>query len=1370
MVVKQLATKIVAVALTVSMSVLPAAPGTKASAASVSDITGNWAEKQITQWMDSGLISGYPDGTFQPNRPVTRAELVALINKSFGFTEEKEIGFKDVDQSKWHYTELKKAAAAGYISGYADGTFGPDKKVSRQEFAVMVGKLLQLQGSGSANGFQDQGQMAAWGKEAIGAVLDNGIMSGYDGNKFLPNAPATRGEAVVILDRSLQLRGDKTAYNQPGTYGPESGSRTVNHNVEVQAAGVTLQNMVINGNLLLGEGIGEGEAYLSNVTVTGTVIVSGGGANSVHIQNSKIGQVTVNKKSGNVRVIAEGTTNIREVALQSGAIIQTAGSAEVAAVNLLKELPQGARISLEGSFSTVNVAAKKITLDIPGGQIQSLNVAKEAEGGTISLKAKVAELVLNAAAEIKGGGSVGSAIVNAPGVSFEQAPGKLAAGKDAANIKVKVGGQERTVSSAPAQATVSPAAVVGGGGGGGGGAAPAPVSSELAATPVPTATPDASPLASPAIPTPTPTPTPEASPSASPVESATPAPTPTASPTASPTAVPTVSPSPEPTASSTAEPTFAPSPTPVVTPSFPAEVPVEISGKVVYADQTPVLDGILLLRDVEPHMSNEGYNAAKIVNGTFTIKLKKGSYNAYGIREEGSQKIFAYSDFTFEVKEGGTNPNLLVVKVHKVNVSGTVTFEDGSPVRYGVLNIKSAESSNGVIPSQNLSVIDGRFTLALPDGSYSVSSINDYSTQRILTADYNFTVKEGKSIPDPLRIVIQEKTLKGSVVYENGELINSGELRFIEPSLHFYATTSIQNGQYTIKLPLGTYTVDVYDSEIGDIRHQVNTITVTKELPSEIQANLVVKDYNVTGTLVYKDGTKPEDGDLNIRRSITSATYDYYYPNVRDGVFNFYAEDGDYEVFYYRNHNSGYKALSYKFSVANGKITQTKPLVIELRNSVRGVVQYEDGTRVGDGRVEIWSVSEATYRTVYLTNGEFKMDLPDGQYKVSSYYNYDLSTTTELTYTFTVEDSLTEPSPLVIQIHRNVSGTVYYEDGKPGKSGKLYIRQVVSDDVYKYTSAPVQNGEFSLRLTDGNYEVYGYSDEDASNSRNFSYNFKVIDGVTYPSSLQLVLKSNNVSGNIVYAGGDQELTGKLSLRNTVTGAVYWDHFDVKDGFFSFYLPDGSYQLSSYRGTENWPLSYAFTVTNGKSDPEKLQVFLTKLSGTVIFENGMPMDEYGTLNIRRSATAVTYATYEYVPVIAGQFKVNLSEGDYEVVSYSPSSSATEPIGLRFTIAQGEVNPNPLIITLKNRNVLGTVQYTNGEVVPDGWLYIRSDSNGYYNRIEIRNGKINVNLPDGQYNINNYESFSHMINIPVNFSFEVFDGKLSTSPLAIIIERP
>lgn len=97
-------------------------------ASEVSDIQGSWAEAQISKWMEKGLISGYPDGGFKPDHSITRAELVALINKSFGFVELGERSFKDVKASDWYYSSLLAANAAGYIQGYSDGSFGPNKR------------------------------------------------------------------------------------------------------------------------------------------------------------------------------------------------------------------------------------------------------------------------------------------------------------------------------------------------------------------------------------------------------------------------------------------------------------------------------------------------------------------------------------------------------------------------------------------------------------------------------------------------------------------------------------------------------------------------------------------------------------------------------------------------------------------------------------------------------------------------------------------------------------------------------------------------------------------------------------------------------------------------------------------------------------------------------------------------------------------------------------------------------------------------------------------------------------------------------------------------------------------------------------------
>lgn len=241
-------------------------------ASKVSDIQGSWAEAQISKWMEKGLISGYPDGGFKPDHSITRAELVALINKSFGFVELEERSFKDVKASDWYYSSLLAANAAGYIQGYSDGSFGPNKKVTRQEFAVIVSKLLALPSSDSANKFSDTSTSPLWSKVAIGSVYDKGIMSGYSDNTFHPESFTTRAEAVVILDRSLTIKGESSfgtlSYDIAGTYGPATGEEKVSQNVIINSSDVTLQNMTILGNLLLAEGIAEGEVFLKMFLLT----------------------------------------------------------------------------------------------------------------------------------------------------------------------------------------------------------------------------------------------------------------------------------------------------------------------------------------------------------------------------------------------------------------------------------------------------------------------------------------------------------------------------------------------------------------------------------------------------------------------------------------------------------------------------------------------------------------------------------------------------------------------------------------------------------------------------------------------------------------------------------------------------------------------------------------------------------------------------------------------------------------------------------------------------------------------------------------------------------------------------------------------
>ncbi|MGI6144056.1 MAG: S-layer homology domain-containing protein, partial [bacterium] len=77
---------------------------TAAFAASFKDVEGHWAQQQIETWLQKGLVSGYPDGTFRPNQPVTRAEFVTFVNRAFGIKAAGgEEVFSDVPASAWFF-------------------------------------------------------------------------------------------------------------------------------------------------------------------------------------------------------------------------------------------------------------------------------------------------------------------------------------------------------------------------------------------------------------------------------------------------------------------------------------------------------------------------------------------------------------------------------------------------------------------------------------------------------------------------------------------------------------------------------------------------------------------------------------------------------------------------------------------------------------------------------------------------------------------------------------------------------------------------------------------------------------------------------------------------------------------------------------------------------------------------------------------------------------------------------------------------------------------------------------------------------------------------------------------------------------------
>ncbi|QSF44730.1 S-layer homology domain-containing protein [Paenibacillus tianjinensis] len=184
------------------VTMLFGALGSVSAAPAAKDIQGHWAQNQLQDWLNKGYLQGYADGTVKPNKPITRGEYVALVNRLFGFTETASIAFKDLKSSNWAYSEVAKAVKAGYIGGYENNTFRSASPLTRQEAAVITAKLLSLDTSNTSLTFKDSAQIASWAKGAVAAAAAKNIINGYPDGTFGPKRPLTRAEAVGIIGNS----------------------------------------------------------------------------------------------------------------------------------------------------------------------------------------------------------------------------------------------------------------------------------------------------------------------------------------------------------------------------------------------------------------------------------------------------------------------------------------------------------------------------------------------------------------------------------------------------------------------------------------------------------------------------------------------------------------------------------------------------------------------------------------------------------------------------------------------------------------------------------------------------------------------------------------------------------------------------------------------------------------------------------------------------------------------------------------------------------------------------------------------------------------------------------------------------------------
>ncbi len=154
-----------------------------------------------------GYMNGYPDGKFRPDKGVTRAEMASIL-VNIGAVKSKSQnggGFLDVPNSFWAANAIEQVRNAGLMNGYLDGNFKPNGNITRGEMAAIIFNYLKLSDDGALAGFSDVTEQY-WASGIIAAVNKAGIMAGYPDGTFQPQKVLTRAEAVTILNRLFNLK------------------------------------------------------------------------------------------------------------------------------------------------------------------------------------------------------------------------------------------------------------------------------------------------------------------------------------------------------------------------------------------------------------------------------------------------------------------------------------------------------------------------------------------------------------------------------------------------------------------------------------------------------------------------------------------------------------------------------------------------------------------------------------------------------------------------------------------------------------------------------------------------------------------------------------------------------------------------------------------------------------------------------------------------------------------------------------------------------------------------------------------------------------------------------------------------------------
>ena len=274
---KRILAMLLAVASCLSLAVSASAASTARKATDFKDFDRNaWYADAVSAAVDNGLLYGKSSTIIDPNGDMTRAEMAAIINRSFGCYAKADISkYKDVSKDKWYFEDVAMAVQMGTYNGRSNTAMAPDAPITRQEAMTVVARALELDydsySKTDLSAFSDRSEISNWALPYVRAMVGADYIHG-------------RGKVLAPLDNITRAEFAQIFANIIGTYIVSKGTydKDIKGSVLIRTDDVELKNLTVDGDLIIGCGAADGKITLDNVTVKGRLLVWGGGTKAVY--------------------------------------------------------------------------------------------------------------------------------------------------------------------------------------------------------------------------------------------------------------------------------------------------------------------------------------------------------------------------------------------------------------------------------------------------------------------------------------------------------------------------------------------------------------------------------------------------------------------------------------------------------------------------------------------------------------------------------------------------------------------------------------------------------------------------------------------------------------------------------------------------------------------------------------------------------------------------------------------------------------------------------------------------------------------------------------------------------------------------------